>query len=79
MHLLLLMGAKHITYFPTYLTYFLNKSKFVMNTSLPDIYNNLNNYSVTKRPLLQLLLKVKTKNILLFYFKNLIVNALPLY
>jgi hypothetical protein len=24
-----------------------------MNTSLPDIYNNLNNYSVTKRPLLQ--------------------------
>jgi hypothetical protein len=26
-----------------------------MNTSLPDIYNNLNNYSVTKRPLLQLL------------------------
>jgi hypothetical protein len=21
-----------------------------MNTSLPDIYNNLNNYSVTKRP-----------------------------
>jgi hypothetical protein len=72
MHLLLINGCKTYYHriFPTYLTYFLNKSKFVMNTSLPDIYNNLNNYSVTKRPLLQLLLlKVKTKNILLFYFK----------
>jgi hypothetical protein len=52
MHLLLINGCKTYYHriFPTYLTYFLNKSKFVMNTSLPDIYNNLNNYSVTKRP-----------------------------
>jgi hypothetical protein len=43
-----------------------------MNTSLPDIYNNLNNYSVTKRPFTSTPpSQSKTKNILLFYFKNL--------
>jgi hypothetical protein len=40
-----------------------------MNTSLPDIYNNLNNYSVTKRPLLIPPSQGQNKNILLFYFK----------
>jgi hypothetical protein len=45
MHLLLLNGTKHIiTVFSDIFNLFLNKSKFVMNTSLPDIYNNLNNY-----------------------------------
>jgi hypothetical protein len=41
-----------------------------MNTSLPDIYNNLNNYSVTKRPLLQLLLQGHKKIFYYFILKS---------
>jgi hypothetical protein len=40
-----------------------------MNTSLPDIYNNLNNYSVTKDLLLQLPRQKNKKYFIIFYLK----------
>jgi hypothetical protein len=46
-----------------------------MNTSLPDIYNNLNNYSVTKDLLLQLPRQKNKKYFIILLKKKLQLNT----
>jgi hypothetical protein len=72
MHLILIEDIKHIYYrsFTIYLTFFLNKSKYVMNQPLLDIYNNLHNYSATKGLFTSPPVKVKIKNFICFILKT---------